>query len=284
VDELDVLVSKAQWVLVELFMLSSLPGARCVLVGAANTMNLTESVLPRGMRGREPVLVPFHAYTVAQVNRLLRARLQALPWLVFDDTALDLCARKVAAATGDFRSALQAARSALSAARQEAAQATDEGQPAGNRVCMNHMADALSQVFKSPVVDTVRDLPSDEKMVLCAFVLLLRSSGLSEVSHGELSDHYLELCRQQSVKSTLNKLQFDSACTALVTYSIITCEGSTRRDSERKRRISLAASVEDVVFALQSNQVRSSWLQEGQRRLTCAPPAAVLRADAWLIA
>lgn len=246
VDELDVL-SRFPWVLTELFSLTSLPGALCVLVAAANTMNLTESLLPRGLLGAEPTLVPFPAYTVAQLGRLLRARLQTLPWPVFDEMALDLCARKVAAASGDCRCALQAARESFIAAQQEAAQASADCEPAPSRVRMSHMAEALSQIFKSAQVTTIKDMPSDEKLVLCALVLLMRSSGTREVTQVALFSYYQELCRQQSVRSTLAKLPFDSACKALACYSLVTCEGGS------KRRIILAASVEDVVFALTSN-------------------------------
>jgi len=104
---MDALLSRAQGILYELFALPTLRGARCVLVGAANTMNLTDRVLPR-LRARdcEPELAAFPAYTVAQLGELLRARLATLPWRVFEDAALDLCARRVAAASGDMRRAL----------------------------------------------------------------------------------------------------------------------------------------------------------------------------------
>ena len=263
VDELDVLVSKPT-VLAELFSLPLLADARCVLVGAANTMNLTENLLPRGLSSFETTLVSFPAYTVLQLGKVLRARLKTLPWPVFDEMALDLCARKVAAASGDCRCALMAACGALKGAQAEAEQAAEEGSLAPSQVRMSHMAEALSHIFKSPVVDTIKGLPSDQKLVLCALLLLMRSSGQQEVAQGQVSDKYMDLCRKQSVtgRVTIAPLQFSSACTALAGYSLISCENASRRVLERERRVSLTASEEDVVFALQDSQFMARMIAE----------------------
>ena len=253
-DELDALASsRSDWVLSELFALPALPGARCVLVGAANTMNLTQS-LQRAESALEPVLVSFPAYSVAQLGSLLRARLQPLPWRVFEEMAIDLCARKVAASSGDARCAMQAARGALAVAAREAGEERAEaaaGAPsAGGLVRMAHMAEALSHIFKSPVVDTVRGLPSDTRMVLCALLLLFRSSSRSDATLGQVSDKCQELSSGQSMKS-LTPLELATACSALADCALVARAPAGRREAERSQRLSLAASEEDVVFALQ---------------------------------
>lgn len=248
-DELDALASsRSDWVLSELFSLPALPGARCVLVGAANTMNLTAS-LRRASCELEPVLVSFPAYSVAQLGSLLRARLQQLPWRVFEEMALDLCARKCAASSGDARCAMQAARGALAAAAREAGEEHGELE-AGCLVRMAHMAEALSKIFKSPVVDSVNALPSDTRMVLCALLLLFRSSGRADATLGQLSDRYQELCSAHSLKC-LAPLGFSSACSVLADCALVALAPAGRKESERSQRLSLAASEEDVVFALQ---------------------------------
>ena len=122
-DEMDQLVSKAQGILYELFGLPTLPGSRCVVIGVANGINLVEVTLPRlAARGCEPSVVRFNAYDNAQLKQLLRQRLSALPFAVFEDAGLELCARKVAAATGDMRRALNICAVAVDLCAREAAE------------------------------------------------------------------------------------------------------------------------------------------------------------------
>lgn len=263
-DEMDALLSRAQGVLYELFALPTLRGARCVLVGAANTMNLTHGLLPRlRVRDVEPTLACFPAYTVPQLGELLRARLAPLPWRVFEEGALELCARRVAAASGDMRSALHAACAAVDVARDEAAAAAsgaaepEEGAlpapPASGLVRTAHMARALSQSFKLPVVETIRKLPRHHQLTLCTAVLLFRGTGeRKDSSLGELNDAYTDLCRRNSLKG-LSAVDFSSVCSALADDALITCSNRVRE--ERKRRVSLCVHEEDVVFALQGTHL-----------------------------
>jgi cell division control protein 6 len=262
-DEMDALLSRAQGVLYELFALPTLQGARCVLVGAANTMNLTDRLLPR-LRARdcEPALASFPAYTVSQLGELLRARLAPLPWRVFEEGALDLCARRVAAASGDMRRALHAACAAVDVARAEAAVATgaaaDEDEDAapaaaaGALVRTAHMARALSQSFKLPVVETIRALPRHHQLTLCTAVLLFRGGERKDATLGELNDAYTDLCRRNSLKG-LSAVDFSSVCSALADDALITC--SNRLREERKRRIALCVHEDDIVFALQGTHL-----------------------------
>ena len=268
-DEMDALLSRAQGILYALFALPTLPGARCVLVGAANTMNLTDRVLPR-LRARacEPVLAAFPAYNVAQLGELLRARLATLPWRVFEDAALDLCARRVAAASGDMRRALHAACAAVDIARDEANKASDGidadedavAPPKSNGlVRTTHMALALSQSFKLPIVDTIRALPRHHLLTLCTAVLLFRRGERNHAMLGELNDEYTALCSRKSLKG-LSAADFSSVCNALADDALIEC--TERRGEERKRRIKLRVREEDVVFALQGNHLCAALLAE----------------------
>lgn len=70
--------------------------SRLILVGIANSLDLTERLLP-GLeaRGCKPRLVAFPTYTRNQICTVLQERLQALPGPVFAAKALEFCARKV---------------------------------------------------------------------------------------------------------------------------------------------------------------------------------------------
>ncbi|NXX22627.1 CDC6 protein, partial [Podargus strigoides] len=115
-DELDQLESKGQDVLYTLFEWPQLPGSRLVLVGLANALDLTDRSLARlGARpaGR-PRLLHFAPYTREQLTAILQQRLgQVAGDPVLDAAALQFCARKVSAVSGDARKALDVCRRAV---------------------------------------------------------------------------------------------------------------------------------------------------------------------------
>ena len=270
-DELDVLVTKSNAILYELFSLPMIPGSRCVLVGAANTMNLIENMLPRlKSLNCEPAIVPFPAYSVQQLGQLLRARLDRLPWKAFDSYAVELCARRVAAASGDMRRALMCACAALDVAVTKAAgragpcPANDDGElprasapaAAPTTVTIADMSDALSSIFQTPVVDLVSSLPRDRKVVLCALMQLLQKTGRQETSLGQVHDAYVALCHSLRSMQAVSASEFWTLCSSLADDSLISCTSSGGRSRaaggwDRKCRVTLCASGDDVLLALQ---------------------------------
>ncbi|NWR78950.1 CDC6 protein, partial [Centropus unirufus] len=115
-DELDQLESKGQDVLYTLFEWPQLPGSRLVLVGLANALDLTHRSLarlhtcPRG----GPQLLHFAPYTREQLTAILQERLaQVAADPILDAAALQFCARKVSAVSGDARKALDVCRRAV---------------------------------------------------------------------------------------------------------------------------------------------------------------------------
>ena len=88
--------------------------AQVLIIGISNSIDLTERTLPAlRTRGCQPAFICFPAYSAPQVRSILSARMAPLPWQVFDESALDLCARHVSANTGDLRHALRACGQAL---------------------------------------------------------------------------------------------------------------------------------------------------------------------------
>ena len=259
-DEMDQLICKDQAILYELFGLPTLPGSRCVIVGVANAINLVEVTLPRlAARGCEPTVVSFNAYDKDQLQKLLKQRLAGLPFAVFEDAGLELVARKVAAATGDMRRALNICTNAIDICAGEAARAAEEGAaPAdpggfnapgedGTLVKMHHVARAISASFNSPVVETMRGLPQHQQMVLCAAVRLFRTAARKETALGVLNDQYTKLCKESKLKG-LTSGEFSGVCTVLADLTLLKV-GPGRED--RQRKVSLGVHADDVVFALQ---------------------------------
>ncbi|XP_042479850.1 cell division control protein 6 homolog B-like [Macadamia integrifolia] len=112
VDELDYLITKDGSVLHDLFMLTTFPFSRFILIGIANALDLADRFLPKLQSlNCKPVVITFRAYSKDQILKILQQRLMALPYTVFQPQALELCARKVAAVSGDMRKALSVCRS-----------------------------------------------------------------------------------------------------------------------------------------------------------------------------
>ncbi|NWV71320.1 CDC6 protein, partial [Malurus elegans] len=115
-DELDQLESKGQDVLYTLFEWPRLPSSRLVLVGLANALDLTDRSLARlgAHPAGSPRLLHFPPYTKEQLTRILQERLgQVAGDPVLDSAALQFCARKVSAVSGDARKALDVCRRAV---------------------------------------------------------------------------------------------------------------------------------------------------------------------------
>ncbi|KAL7247330.1 hypothetical protein ACSBR2_002279 [Camellia fascicularis] len=94
-DELDYLITKDRAVLHDLFTLTTFPFARCILIGIANAIDLADRFLPRLQSlNCKPMVVTFRAYSKDQIIMILQPRLMALPYIVFQPQALELCARK----------------------------------------------------------------------------------------------------------------------------------------------------------------------------------------------
>ncbi|KAK7802400.1 hypothetical protein U0070_023517 [Myodes glareolus] len=115
-DEMDQLDSKGQDVLYTLFEWPWLSNSRLVLIGIANTLDLTDRILPR-LEAREnckPQLLNFPPYTRNQIAAILQERLsQVSRDQVLDNAAIQFCARKVSAVSGDIRKALDVCRRAI---------------------------------------------------------------------------------------------------------------------------------------------------------------------------
>ncbi len=72
------------------------PNTRLILIGIANSIDLTERTLPRlQATGCRPALVTFPSYSSLQLECLLQQRLAALPGPVFQPQAVRLAAKKV---------------------------------------------------------------------------------------------------------------------------------------------------------------------------------------------
>jgi Cdc6-like AAA superfamily ATPase len=79
-DEIDNLMKKGSQDVFDLFMLPYQPNLRILVIGIANSIDLTERALPElKLLGCTPELICFPAYTTKQISTILHKSLEALP-------------------------------------------------------------------------------------------------------------------------------------------------------------------------------------------------------------
>jgi len=172
IDEIDSLVTQGQAVLYQLFDWMSLPNARLALVSIANTMDLPERLLPRISSRLAVVPVNFAAYDRPQLREIMTHRL----WLAkaegaFTKDALEICAARVAAASGDARKALQVCRRAIEIQLEECS--ANELGP----VTLQHVAAAEESLLRvNPASKSIEGLSLKARRLLLAIVLEVKRS------------------------------------------------------------------------------------------------------------
>lgn len=121
-DEIDQLSTSRQAVLYTIFEWPALPGARILLVGIANSLDLTDRALMR-LNARcelKPRLMHFPPYSKQQIVEIFKSRLAEAEVLdVFPPVTLQLLAAKVSAISGDVRRALDIGRRVVEIAEQQ---------------------------------------------------------------------------------------------------------------------------------------------------------------------
>jgi cell division control protein 6 len=218
-DEVDILVDLDLELLYSLFEWSMQPTSRLILIGIANALDLTDRFLPRlKARNLKPELLPFMPYSAAQIAEVITSKLRslapagstALPFL--HPAAVQFCAKKVAAQTGDLRKAFDICKRAIdlidaetrdkaaalemspsktplmenvnlsspavSPSKKVATAYTAETAP---KATIAHMAKVTAQAFSNGTTQRLGTLNLQQKAVLCALAALERKKRETQV-------------------------------------------------------------------------------------------------------
>ncbi|XP_073114811.1 cell division control protein 6 homolog isoform X2 [Elaeis guineensis] len=223
VDEMDYLITKDCAVLHNLFMLTTFPFSRCILIGIANAINLADRFLPKlESLNCKPVVITFHAYSKDQILKILHHRLMVLQFDVFQPLALEFCARKVAAASGDMRKALGVCRSAV-------------------------------EVLEAQLRDATRNQDTDI-IILCSLVKLFRQCKKNATTLGDLNKAYSETCKSSQIPA-VGTLEFTNMCKVLSDQGLLKL-GQSRED--KLKRVTLQIDSSDITFAFKGNRFFSN--------------------------
>ncbi|XP_035602586.1 cell division control protein 6 homolog isoform X1 [Oncorhynchus keta] len=260
-DEMDQLDSKAQDVLYTIFEWPYLPKSRLCLIGIANALDLTDRILPRlqALPRCRPQLLHFPPYSRQELAAIVQDRLaQVSGEGLLDASAVQFCARKVSAVSGDARKALDICRRAVelveSDDRKKAAETT------ASRVSVPQVARVLSEVYgdrmSSPEGES---FPLQQKLLVCCLLLLTRNGKNKEIPLGKLHEVYSRLCAKRQVGG-VGQGECLSLCSLLESRGIFALK---KAKEARLTKVSLKIEERDVENALKDRTLLGSILTSG---------------------
>uniref|UniRef100_A0A8C0H7S1 Cell division control protein n=1 Tax=Chelonoidis abingdonii TaxID=106734 RepID=A0A8C0H7S1_CHEAB len=264
-DEMDQLDSKGQDVLYTVFEWPWLIGSRLVLIGVANTLDLTDRILAR-LQARpkcKPQLLNFPPYTKEQIASILQERLRQVSGdEVLDSTAIQFCARKVSAVSGDARKALDVCSIVWSTGKSPTTSASVS--PVPRRVGLPHISRVISDVYGDRMAlgsDGASDsFPLQQKILVCSLLLLARQLKAKEVTLGKLHEAYSRVCRRQQMAAVAQS-ECLSLATLLESRGILALK---KAKEARLTKVSLKIEERDVEHALKDGVLVGNILAEGQ--------------------
>jgi len=187
-DEIDKLVEKSgDDTLYNLSRMNSeLDNSRVSIIGISNDLKFTDFLDPRvkSSLGEEEIVFP--PYDANQLRDILQHRAEtAFKPDALSDDVIPLCAAFAAQEHGDARRALDLLRTAGELAERDQTDEVEE----------EHVRQAQDKIELDRVVEVVRTLPTQSKLVLYAIILLERN-GVHNINTGEVFNIYKRLCEE----------------------------------------------------------------------------------------
>ncbi|ORY08284.1 hypothetical protein K493DRAFT_403449 [Basidiobolus meristosporus CBS 931.73] len=255
-DELDLLVTRKQTVMYNFFEWPNRPNSRLIVIAVANTMDLPERILSNKISSRLGLTrINFQPYSHQQLYSIIQSRLVGNN--TFDSDAMEFCARKVSAVSGDARRALDICRRAVELVEtaHRGGQAAANGQPI-TQVTMSMVDKAIKEMYASSNVKFIQNASLHQKMFLVALNHQLRKAGLPEVEFGEVANQHIQICRMNNLEPP-NTSDLAAICASLGAARCLLVEAG-RLDLHQRIRLNVAE--EDVTMALRADSFfRKMW-------------------------
>uniref|UniRef100_A0A8C0Y8D0 Origin recognition complex subunit 1 n=1 Tax=Cyprinus carpio carpio TaxID=630221 RepID=A0A8C0Y8D0_CYPCA len=243
VDELDLLWTRKQNVMYNLFDWPTRRNARLVVLTIANTMDLPERIMINRVASRLGLTrMSFQPYTFKQLQQIITSRLNRVK--AFEEDALQLVSRKVAALSGDARRCLDICRRATEICEHSGSQKNSSG-----LVGMSHVMEALDEMFSSSYISAIRCASVQEQLFLRAVIAEFRRLGLEEATFQQVFVQHQALCRVEGLQPA-NVSEGLTVCQRLGSCRLLLLEGSRL---DLFLRIRLNVSQDDVLYALKAD-------------------------------
>lgn len=283
-DEIDQLCStgKNQNVLYHIFEWPSIPHSKLILIGIANSLDLTDRLLVRLQAKCElkPRVMHFPAYTKTEIVEIFKSRLEESD--LFPPAAIQLLAAKVSAVSGDIRRALNIGKRAIELAELEKRKndkvldmkqfdaivhsADDDGvappppvsQP---KVQMKEVMSVLNNVYgcTQSLGDDVDDaFPLQQKILICTLLLIIKNDKNKDVTIGRLHEVYKRVCKNRNINAT-DLSEFVNLCLLVETKGILRL---VTKKEPRFHKVHLQWNEDEVFLALRDKQMITNILNE----------------------
>ena len=243
-DEVDKLVEKSgDDTLYNLSRMNSeLEHARISIMGISNDLKFTDFLDPRvkSSLGEEEIVFP--PYDANQLRDILehRADVAFEPEALTDDV-IPLCAAFAAQEHGDARRALDLLRTAGELAERSKADRVEEA----------HVRQAQDKIELDRVVEVVRTLPTQSKIVLFS-ITLLEKNGVDAINTGEVFNIYKRLCEEIDA-DVLTQRRVTDLISELDMLGIVNAVVVSKGRYGRTKEISLSVPVEETEAVLLSD-------------------------------
>ena len=243
-DEIDKLVEKSgDDTLYNLSRMNSeLENSRISIMGISNDLKFTDFLDPRvkSSLGEEEIVFP--PYDATQLRDILQQRADvAFKDDALSDDVIPLCAAFAAQEHGDARRALDLLRTAGELAERDRTERVNE----------EHVRQAQEKIELDRVVEVVRTLPTQSKLVLYA-TTLLEKNGVHNINTGEVFNIYKRLC-QEIDADVLTQRRVTDLISELDMLGIVNAVVVSKGRYGRTKEISLSVPIEETEAVLLSD-------------------------------
>ena len=243
-DEIDKLVEKSgDDTLYNLSRMNSeLENSRVSIIGISNDLKFTDFLDPRvkSSLGEEEIVFP--PYDANQLRDILEHRSDvAFKESALSEDVIPLCAAFAAQEHGDARRALDLLRTAGELAERSQAETIVE----------EHVRQAQDKIELDRVVEVVRTLPTQSKLVLFA-IILLEKNGVHSINTGEVFNIYKRLCEEIDA-DVLTQRRVTDLISELDMLGIVNAVVVSKGRYGRTKEISLSVPLEETEAVLLSD-------------------------------
>ncbi|NXK32090.1 ORC1 protein, partial [Piprites chloris] len=239
VDELDLLWTRKQNVMYNLFDWPTQKHSKLIILAIANTMDLPERIMMNRVASRLGLTrMAFQPYTFKQLQHIISSRLKGVK--AFEEDAIQLVSRKVAALSGDARRCLDICRRATEICEFAKQKRSPE------IVGMAHVTEAIDEMFSSPYINAIRNASLHEQIFLKAILAEFHRAGVEEATVQQVYHQHMALCRIEGMqRPTVSEMM--AICSRLGASRLLLLEASNKY---LHMRVRLNLSQDDVMYAL----------------------------------
>ncbi|XP_070602008.1 origin recognition complex subunit 1 isoform X2 [Erythrolamprus reginae] len=243
VDELDLLWTRKQNVMYNLFDWPTQKNAKLIVLAIANTMDLPERIMMKRVASRLGLTrMSFQPYTYKQLQQIISSRINQLK--AFEEDAVQFISRKVAALSGDARRCLDICRRSTEICE------LNSKRGVSGLVSMAHVMQAVDEMFSSPYINAIRNVSLQEQIFLKATIAEYHRLGLEEATIQQIFHQHVALCRLEGLPTpTVSDIMAISS--RLGACKLLLVESNAKYLS---MRIRLNVSQNDVMYALKQDQ------------------------------